>query len=171
MIIYCTRRNKTEDVAKLLGKNLPSKWNSCSGNESDSETTVNSKKRKKINTSIQTKRCKSEWNIEHYHAGMESSDRQKVQDGFMKDEVNIIVATNAFGMGINKPDVRAIIHYDMPKSFESFVQEIGRAGRDGKDAYCHVFIDEKVSILHVYIIITRSELASLALSLYVCGGV
>jgi superfamily II DNA helicase RecQ len=62
----------------------------------------------------------------------------------MDGTLRIIVATVAFGMGLNKPDIRAVIHYDMPGSFESFVQEIGRAGRDGKPAYCHVFIDKKV---------------------------
>ena len=63
---------------------------------------------------------------------------------FMAGKLRIVVATVAFGMGLNKADVRAIIHYNMPKSFESFVQEIGRAGRDGKPAYCHVFIDKEV---------------------------
>lgn len=65
----------------------------------------------------------------------------------------IVVATVAFGMGLNKADVRGIIHYNIPHSFESFVQEIGRAGRDGLKAYCHVFVDNSVSnimyMLHI----------------------
>ena len=81
-----------------------------------------------------------------YHAGMDSADREKVQENFMNGRLRIVVATVAFGMGLNKLDVRAIIHYNMPKSFESFVQEIGRAGRDGHPAYCHVFIDKVVQV-------------------------
>lgn len=89
-----------------------------------------------------------EWSAESYHAGMAASQRKKVQNDFMSGRVRIVVATVAFGMGLNKADVRAIIHYNMPKSFESFVQEIGRAGRDGLPAYCHVFIDKEVRYMH-----------------------
>lgn len=70
--------------------------------------------------------------------------RKRIQSNFMSGKLRIIVATVAFGMGLNKPDVRAVIHYNMPKSFESFVQEIGRAGRDREPSYCHVFVDNDV---------------------------
>lgn len=71
-----------------------------------------------------------------YHAGMDNIDRKKVHEDFMKGKNEIIVATNAFGMGIDKSDIRLIIHNDMPSTLEAYYQEIGRAGRDGKKSHC-----------------------------------
>lgn len=83
--------------------------------------------------------------IEPYHAGMAGSRRRTIQNAFMRGDLKIVVATIAFGMGINKADIRCVIHYNMPMNFESYVQEVGRAGRDGKPAHCHLFLDSKVN--------------------------
>lgn len=86
------------------------------------------------------------WDAEAYHAGLTAAKRKRVQTAFMSGALRVVVATVAFGMGLDKSDVRGIIHYNLPRSYESYVQEIGRAGRDGKTSHCHVFIDEEVCL-------------------------
>ncbi|XP_031203641.1 ATP-dependent DNA helicase Q4 isoform X2 [Mastomys coucha] len=116
IIIYCTRRKDTERVAALL--------RTCLSMVRDSRP----------------RGCGPEALAEAYHAGMCSQERRRVQQAFMRGHLRIVVATVAFGMGLDRPDVRAVVHLGLPPSFESYVQAIGRAGRDGKPAHCHLFM-------------------------------
>lgn len=128
IIVYCTRRDECERIAGLLRTSLQD------DKIKPLQKPDKSKKRKRTN-----------WTAECYHAGVASGKRKSIQKNFMSGELRIVVATIAFGMGINKADIGGVIHYNMPKSFESYVQEIGRAGRDGNTAHCHLFLDSENS--------------------------
>ena len=95
-------------------------------------------------------------NAGFYHGGMEAEKRNSVQDAFMLDKKRIIVATNAFGMGIDKPDVRFVIHYNMPKNMEAYYQEAGRAGRDGLESDCILMYDSS-DIVKQKMLITQNS--------------
>ncbi|KAK4357596.1 hypothetical protein RND71_023206 [Anisodus tanguticus] len=86
--------------------------------------------------------CDSNISAKSYHSGIFAKDRSRTQELFCANKIRVVVATVAFGMGLNKKDIDAVIHYSLPESLEEYVQEIGRAGRDGRIAYCHLFFDD-----------------------------
>ena len=92
------------------------------------------------------------YSVGKYHAGLTDNERQRYQDAFIYDDISIIVATNAFGMGIDKSNVRYVIHYNMPKSMEAYYQEAGRAGRDGEKSECILLFGAQDPLLQRYLI-------------------
>lgn len=105
---------------------------------------------------VATKLVKEGINASYYHGGLDAETRNRVQDDFMLDKKKIIVSTNAFGMGIDKPDVRFVIHYNMPKNMEAYYQEAGRAGRDGLESDCILMYDSS-DIVKQKMLITQNS--------------
>ncbi|NXV88689.1 RECQ4 helicase, partial [Calonectris borealis] len=143
VIVYCTRREETARIAALIrtclrGTPLPEPAGAGEPGRDAAE-----RKKAKAKKNI---RRPLKWIADAYHAGLSPAERRRVQNNFMSGQLRVVVATVAFGMGLDKSDVRGVVHYNMPKNFESYVQEIGRAGRDGEPAHCHLFLDPEVML-------------------------
>ncbi|MDR0989019.1 MAG: DNA helicase RecQ [Prevotellaceae bacterium] len=132
--LYYEVRSKTSNIDKEIIKYIK--------NRNDKSGIIYCLSRKKVEELAEILQANG-INARPYHAGIDSKDRTKNQDDFLMERIDVIVATIAFGMGIDKPDVRFVIHYDIPKSLEGYYQETGRAGRDGGEGQCITFYTNK----------------------------
>lgn len=133
-----TDESKKDKLFTLVRKNI------------NSPTIVYCSSRKKVDKTYQTL-INQGLSVGRYHGGMSKQDREYNQDQFLNDKTTLLVATNAFGMGVDKPNVRLVIHYDMPDTIEGYYQEAGRAGRDSKPSECHLLYSPYDRRLHEFL--------------------